>query len=88
MLTDRDIAIYALGKTEGINSIAEILGKGLDDEKYIESWAKTMKLLGIEMPLKDLEKIYNEFAKKMEEVVNNSTKENPDQIKNKSVKSL
>ena len=29
-----------------------------------------MKLLDIEMPLKDLEKIYNEFAKKMEEVVN------------------
>ena len=28
-----------------------------------------MKLLGIEMPLKDLEKIYNEFAKKMEELV-------------------
>ena len=30
-----------------------------------------MKLLGIEMPLKDLEKIYNEFAKKMEELVEN-----------------
>ena len=45
--------------------------KGLDDEKYIESWNKTMKLLGIEMPLKDLEKIYNEFAKKMEELVEN-----------------
>ncbi|WP_316505140.1 hypothetical protein [Nitrosopumilus sp.] len=70
MLTDRDIAIYSLGKTEGVNSIAETLGKGLDDERYIESWVKTMKLLGIEMPLKDLEKIYNEFAKKMEEVVN------------------
>ena len=70
MLTDREIAIYALGKTEGVNSIAETLGKGLDDEKYIESWAKTMKLLKIEMPLKDLEKIYNEFAKKMDEVVN------------------
>ena len=69
MLTDRDIAIYSLGKTEGVNSIAETLGKGLDDEKYIESWAKTMKLLGIEMSLKDLEKIYNEFAKKMEEAV-------------------
>lgn len=69
MLTDRDIAIYSLGKTEGINSIAETLGKGLDDEKYIESWNKVMKLLGIEMPLKDLEKIYNEFSKKMEEVV-------------------
>ena len=69
MLTDRDIAIYALGKTEGVHSIAETLGKGLDDEKYIESWNKTMKLLGIEMPLKDLEHIYNEFAKKMEDVV-------------------
>ena len=69
MLTNREIAIYALGKTEGVNSIAETLGKGLDDEKYIESWAKTMKLLDIEMPLKDLEKIYNEFAKKMDEVV-------------------
>jgi len=70
MLTDRDIAIYSLGKTEGINSIAETLGKGLDDEKYIESWNKIMNLLGIKMPLKDLEKIYNEFAKKMETVVN------------------
>ncbi len=70
MLTDKDIAIYALGKTEGVHSIAETLGKGLDDEKYIESWNKTMKLLGIEMPLKDLEKIYNEFAKKMEDFVN------------------
>jgi hypothetical protein len=69
MLTDKDIAIYALGKTEGVHSIAETLGKGLDDEKYIESWNKTMKLLGIEMPLKDLEKIYNEFAKKMEDLV-------------------
>ena len=69
MLTDKEIAIYALGKTEGVHSIAETLGKGLDDEKYIESWNKTMKLLGIEMPLKELEKIYNEFAKKMEELV-------------------
>ena len=69
MLTDREIAIYSLGKTEGINSIAETLGKGLDDEKYIESWNKTMKLLGIKMPLKELEKIYNEFAKKMENIV-------------------
>ena len=76
MLTDRDIAIYSLGKTEGINSIAETLGKGLDDEKYIESWNKIMKLLGIEMPLKDLEIIYNEFAEKMESVVNsNETKQ-------------
>ena len=75
MLTDREIAIYALGKTEGINSIAETLGKGLDDEKYIESWNKIMKLLGIQMPLKDLEKIYNEFAKKMETVVANETKQ-------------
>jgi hypothetical protein len=69
MLTDKDIAIYALGKTEGVHSIAETLGKGLDDEKYIESWNKTMKLLGIEMPLKELEKIYNEFAKKMEDLM-------------------
>ena len=80
MLTDREIAIYSLGKTEGVHSIAETLGKGLDDEKYIESWNKTMKLLGIEMPLKDLEKIYNEFAKKMEQVIDSdeeiiSTKE-------------
>ena len=75
MLTDKEIAIYALGKTEGVHSIAETLGKGLDDEKYIESWNKTMKLLGIEMPLKDLEKIYNEFAKKMEELVEKSKKE-------------
>jgi hypothetical protein len=76
MLSDREIAIYSLGKTEGINSIAETLGKGLDDEKYIESWNKVMKLLGIEMPLKDLEKIYNEFSKKMEEVVSvNETKQ-------------
>ena len=72
MLTDREIAIYSLGKTEGVNSIAETLGKGLDDEKYIESWNKIMKLLGIEMPLKDLENIYNEFAKKMESVVNSN----------------
>jgi hypothetical protein len=71
MLTKRDIAIYALGKTEGINSLAETLGKGFDDEKYIESWNKTMKLLGIDMPLKDLEKIYNEFAKKMEQIITN-----------------
>ena len=69
MPTDREIAIYALGKTEGVHSIAETLGKGLDDEKYIESWKKTMKMLGIDISLKDLEKIYNEFAKKMEEVV-------------------
>ncbi len=64
MLTDREIAIYSLGKTEGVNSLAETLGKGFDDEKYIESWNKTMKLLGIKISLKDLEKIYNEFAKK------------------------
>lgn len=70
MLTKREIAIYSLGKTEGVNSIAETLGKGLDDEKYIESWHKTMKLLGIEMPLKELEKIYNEFAEKMDDVIN------------------
>jgi hypothetical protein len=64
MLTKKEIAIYALGKTEGLNSLAETLGTGFDDEKYIESWNKTMKLLGIEMPLKELETIYNEFAKK------------------------
>lgn len=71
MPTDKEIAIYALGKTEGVHSIAETLGKGLDDEKYIESWKKTMKMLGIDMPLKDLEKIYDEFAMKMEEIVKN-----------------
>ncbi len=76
MLSDREIAIYSLGKTEGINSIAETLGKGLDDEKYIESWNKIMKLLGIELQLKDLEKIYNEFSKKMDDIVNeNDTKQ-------------
>jgi len=69
MLTAREIAIYALGKTEGVNSLAETLGKGMDDEKYIESWNKTLKLLGIEMKLEELESIYNEFAKKMEEIV-------------------
>ncbi len=74
MLTDREIAIYSLGKTEGVHSIAETLGKGSDDEKYIEPWNKTMKLLGIEMPLKDLEKIYNEFAKKMEQIIDSSEK--------------
>ncbi len=74
MLTDRDIAIYSLGKTEGINSLAETLGKGFDDEKYIESWNKILKLLGVEMPLKDLEKIYNEFAKKMDEVITSKNK--------------
>ena len=72
MLTDREIAIYALGKTEGVNSVAETLGKCLDDEKYIESWKKIMKLLGIELPLKELEKIYNEFSKKMDDIVNDN----------------
>ena len=72
MLTAREVAIYALGKTEGVNSLAETLGKGMEDEKYIESWNKTMKLLEIEMPLKELETIYNEFAKKMEEIVTNT----------------
>ena len=72
MLTAREIAIYALGKTEGVNSLAETLGKGMDDEKYIESWNKTVKLLGIEIPLEELEAIYNEFAKKMDEIVNDS----------------
>ena len=69
MITAREIAIYALGKTEGVNLLAETLGNGMDDEKYIESWNKTLKLLGIEMKLEVLESIYNEFAKKMEEVV-------------------
>ena len=72
MLTAREIAIYALGKTEGVNSLAETLGKGMDDEKYIESWNKTLKLLGIEMPLEELETIYNEFANKMDEIVSDS----------------
>jgi len=72
MLTAREIAIYALGKTEGVNSLAETLGKGMDDEKYIESWNKTLKLLGIEIPLEELETIYNEFAKKMDEIVSDS----------------
>ena len=72
MLTAREIAIYALGKTEGVNSLAETLGKGMDDEKYIESCNKTLKLLGIEIPLEELETIYNEFAKKMDEIVNDS----------------
>jgi len=31
-----------------------------------------MKLLGIEMSLKELEKIYNEFAKNMDDVTNSS----------------
>ena len=75
MLTDREIAIYALGKTEGLNSIAETLGKGFEDEKYIESWHKTMKLLGTEMPLKDLEKIYKEFADKMDTIVDSNESE-------------
>jgi len=83
MLTDKDIAIYALGKTEGINSLAETLGKGFDDEKYIESWNKTMKLLGVDMPLKELEKIYNEFAKKMDEIVNTTEVKKP-KSKNKN----
>ena len=84
MLTDRDIAIYSVGKTEGINSIAETRGKGLDDEKQIESWNKIMNLFGIKMTLKDLERIYNEFAKKMETVVNTNeakqVKANSDQM--------
>ena len=79
MLSDKDIAIYALGKTEGIHSIAETLGKGLDDEKYIESWNKTMNMLGIEMPLKELERIYNEFAKKMEDLAD-AEKTKPEEV--------
>ena len=41
-----------------------------------------MKLLGIEMPLKDLEKIYNEFAKRMEELVEDENIK-PEKPKNK-----
>ena len=84
MLTEREIAIYALGKTEGVHSIAETLGKGLDDEKYIESWNKTMKLLGIELPLKDLEKIYKEFAEKMEQIVDESESKKKDSMGKKT----
>ncbi|MBA4437861.1 MAG: hypothetical protein ACE5Q9_03580 [Nitrosopumilus sp.] len=86
MLTEREIAIYALGKTEGVHSIAETLGKGLDDEKYIESWNKTMKLLGIELSLKELEKIYKEFAEKMEQVVDESESQNKDSMGEKTQK--
>ena len=84
MLTEREIAIYALGKTEGVHSIAETLGKGLDDEKYIESWNKTMKLLGIELPLKELERIYKEFAEKMEQIVDDSESKNKDSMSKKT----
>lgn len=86
MLTKREIAIYALGKTEGVHSIAETLGKGLDDEKYIESWNKTMKLLGIELPLKELEGIYKEFAEKMEQIVDASESKSTDNVGQKSGK--
>lgn len=86
MLTDKEIAIYALGKTEGVHSIAETLGKGLEDEKYIESWNKTMKLLGIELSLKELEKIYKEFAEKMEQVVDESESQNKDSMGEKTQK--
>ena len=68
MLTAREIAIYALGKTEGVNSLAETLGKGMNDEKYIESWNKTLKLLGIEMKLEVLESIYITENNKDEDV--------------------
>jgi len=34
-----------------------------------------MELLGVKMPLKDLEKIYNEFAEKMQNVVNSQEKD-------------
>ena len=37
-------------------------------KKTLNYGIRTMKLLGIEMPLKEFEKIYNEFAKKMEEL--------------------
>ena len=84
MLTEREIAIYALGKTEGVHSIAETLGKGLDDEKYIESWNKTMKLLGIELPLKELERIYKEFAEKMEQIVDDSESKSKDSMGKKT----
>jgi len=36
-----------------------------------------MKLLGIELPLKDLEKIYKEFSEKMDNIVNASEKKQP-----------
>ena len=68
MPTDKEIAIYALGKTEGIHCVAETFGKEFDDKKYVESWNKTLSLLGVKMPLKNLEEIYDEFAKKMDEV--------------------
>ena len=55
-------------RQKGVHAIAETLGKGLDDKKYIESWNKTMKLLGIKMPLKELEGIYDEFAKRMDQL--------------------
>lgn len=73
MLTDKELAIYALGKTEGIHCIAETFGKGFDDKKYVESWSKTLSLLGVKMPLKSLEEIYDEFAKKMDEVTKMSS---------------
>ncbi len=68
MLTDREMAIYALGKTEGIHCVAETFGKGFDDKKYVESWNKALSLLGVKMSLKNLEEIYDEFAKKMDKV--------------------
>jgi len=40
MLTDKEIAIYALGKTEGVHSIAETLGKGLEDENILNRGIK------------------------------------------------
>ena len=46
MLTGKDIAIYALEKIESPNSIAETLGKGLDDEKNIELWNKNYETVG------------------------------------------
>ena len=70
MTTPREMSTKPLSETKGANSLLEKFGKGMDDEKYIESWNKTLKLLGIEMKLEDLEAIYNEFAKKMEDVVN------------------
>ena len=73
MLTNREIAIYALGKTEGVNSIAETLGKGLDDEKYIESWNKIMKIVrNRKCHSKNLKISIMNFAKKMETVVNSN----------------
>ena len=43
-----------------------------------------MKLLGIELPLKELEKIYKEFAEKMEQIVDESESKNKDSMGKKT----